>query len=191
MYKYAIALIFVVFFVCPNVSAEEWTGNVNVLLGQKSLEEDDWKPLEKQLEFAVEGDFKEKSWPVSITIGIVGTADKETITLYSYDIEMEGTTSEINLGIKKIFDNSGIIRPFIGGGLSLISAEIKATAEGVSVSTDDTGTGFWLSGGVYWTFDNHFNLGAEVKYSRAEGTFGDVDADMGGTHLGALIGYHW
>ena len=62
---------------------------------------------------------------------------------------------------------------------------------GISVSDDDTALGLWIGGGVYWTPAEHFNIGLEAKYSNAEVTLFGVDANAGGGHFGALIGYHW
>jgi hypothetical protein len=188
MKKITFLFLVALFFSITNINAGDWTGNVNIILGQKSLDKDDWKPLEGQVEFAIETDFREKTWPFNIAIGFVGTADKEEL---DYNVDLEGTTAETNIGIKKIWENSGNIRPFIGGGLSLITAETKASSEGVSVSLDDSGTGFWLSTGIYWTLGGHFNLGVEAKYSTAEISIGDFDVEAGGTHVGGLVGFHW
>ena len=61
-----------------NANANEWTGNVNFFLGQKTLDEDDWAPLDKQGEFGVLVDFKQQNWPVSIAIDFLGSADDGT-----------------------------------------------------------------------------------------------------------------
>jgi len=59
------------------------------------------------------------------------------------------------------------------------------------VSEDDTGTGFAICGGVYWTIGQHFNLGLDVRYSSAEATLYETKAAIGGTHSGLILGYHW
>ena len=105
--------------------------------------------------------------------------------------ELEGETSELSFGIKKIWDHSPLVRPFIGSGIALISAEAKETMLGVSVSDDDDAVGIWIGGGVYWTLAEHFNIGFDLRWSKAEVTLFDVDAEAGGTHVGLLVGYHW
>lgn len=48
-----------------------------------------------------------------------------------------------------------------------------------------------MDGGVYFTVAQHFNIGAEVRYSMADVDIAGVDADAGGLHVGLLLGYHW
>jgi len=132
-------------------------------------------------------DFKQKNWPISIAIDILGSLDRETIS----GVEIEGSTSEFDIGIRKIWEVSGSsIRPFIGGGLAYITAELESITP-VRVSVEDSGTGIWLNGGVYWTLGQHFNLGIQARYSKAEVTLFGIDGEAGGTHAGVMLGYHW
>jgi opacity protein-like surface antigen len=160
-----------------------WTGNVNLFLGAKALDEDDWEPVDEQDEWGIEVDFKQKSWPVSIAIDFLYGSDDGTL----WGTEFESETSELNLGVRKIWDQFPHVRPFIGGGISFIRGEFSAPG----VSDDDSAVGIWFGGGVYWTLVEHFNIGLEAKYSTAEVTLFGVDADAGGGHFGLLVGYHW
>ena len=169
-----------------NANANEWTGNVNFFLGQKTLDEDDWTPLDKQAEFGVLVDFKQQSWPVSIAIDFLGSIDVETES----GIDLEGSTTEFDVGVRKIWEVAGSsLRPYIGGGLAFINAEFKAT--NFPVSDSDSGTGIWLNGGVYWTLGQHFNLGLDLRYSQADVTLFGEEGEAGGTHAGIILGYHW
>ncbi len=184
MKKSILTVILMLFFI--NANANEWTGNVNFFLGQKTLDENDWAPADKQAEFGVLVDFKQSHWPVSIAIDFLGSTDEETVS----GINFEGSTSEFDIGVRKIWEVAGSsIRPYIGGGLAFINAEFKAT--NFPVSDDDNGTGIWLNGGVYWTLGQHFNLGLDLRYSQADVTLFGIDADAGGTHAGIILGYHW
>ena len=171
----------------------EWTGNVNIFLGAKALDEDDWSPADEQGEFGIKVDFRPKSWPVNIAIDFLGSSGEGT----AYDpysrltINLKSNITELNVGIRKIWDNFPHVRPFIGGGLSFMNAEAEGSALGVTVSDSDTATGIWLGGGVYWTLSEHFNLGLELMYSSAKVEIFGVDADAGGGHFGVLAGYHW
>ena len=174
----------------------DWTGNVNIFLGSKMLDEDDWAPVDQHFEAGVLIDFKQKSWPISIALDFLSSSDKEDVSFAvlnfgTFNFNLEGNTTEINLGVRKIWDNPTMVRPFIGGGLAVISAEVKGTALGLSVSDDDTGVGVWLEGGAYVTLGQHFNIGAEARWSKAEVTLFNVDGEAGGFHVGALLGFHW
>ncbi len=181
--------VFVVFMlstVCSEASASQqsnWTGNVNVFLGAKSLDEDEWEPSDEQSEFGIEIDFKQQNWPVSIAMDFSRGSGDGTL----WDIKFESETSELNIGVRKIWEQFPHMRPFIGGGVSFIRGEFS----GPGVSDDDTGVGGWLGVGVYYTLAEQFNIGVEAKYSGAEVTLFGVDVNAGGGHLGLLIGYHW
>jgi hypothetical protein len=141
-------------------------------------------------------DFKPKNWPISIAIDILFSSEEEDVSVAvlnfgTFNAELEGKTTEFNLGVRKIWDNPSVVRPFIGGGIAFITAEIEGKAFGVSVSDSDTGVGVWFDGGVYFTLFEHFNLGVDVRWSAAEVNLFEVDGEAGGWHVGGLIGFHW
>lgn len=180
----------------PSSSPYAWTGNINVFLGMKYLDEDDWEPVEEQEEFGITVDFKQQGWPVSIAIGYSSSSADETELIYDpiwgiVPFEFEGETSELCLGVRKIWDYFPAVRPFIGGGIALISAEAKGTALGISISDDDDAAGIWIGGGIYWTLGEYFNIGFDLRWSKAEVTLLDIDVEAGGSHVGLLLGYHW
>lgn len=198
MKKVTILVIACFLFSIPNLAiCGESTGNVNFfLLGVKQLDEDDWEPLEEHDELGISMDFKQKSWPVSMVIGYLSSSDEGTVSMYvsglgTVSFDMEAETTELSFGVRKIFDDSPSVRPYIGAGIALISAEVKGSALGVSVSDDDSATGFWFGGGVYFTISEQFNIGFNLRLSQAEVTLYDVEGEAGGTHYGLLLGYHW
>lgn len=171
-----------------HADASAWSGNVNLLFGAKSLDENDWYPVEDQGEFGVLIDFKQEEWPFSIAIDMLGSAADETIAGWYY----EGSTSEFDLGVRKIFElENSTIRPFIGGGLALVSAETSWGFGGPWFSDSDSGAGLWLNGGVYWTLSEAFNLGFQLRSSAANVTLFGVEGSAGGGHAGFMVGYHW
>jgi hypothetical protein len=165
-----------------------WTGNINVLLGSKSLDEDDLQPIEDHGAFGVFLDFRKKSWPVSIAIDSLGSGATEDVG----PNKIEGTTREFDIGVRKIWEPAGMnIRPFIGGGLAFISAE-QISRNGFNATLDDdTGIGLWFEGGVYWTLTEHFNIGLDLRFSGAEVELFNQDIQAGGATFGMLLGYHF
>jgi hypothetical protein len=131
------------------VSAQdEWTGNVNAFLGQKTLDSD-WEPAEDQGEFGIEIDFRQKDWPISIAIDVMGASGEENVFDPDFGTtdKFESRTSEFNIGVRKIWDELAPVRPFIGGGLSFMRAEAELTIPGMgSFSDSGTGAGIWLGG---------------------------------------------
>lgn len=180
-------------------AAGEWTGNANLIIGSKALEEDDWEPMESQSEVGADIDFAKKSWPVHLAFAALQSSDEDTFYA-ELDDEMimaraKATTSELRFGVKKIWDQAAVMRPYIGGGVAIISAELKTSAgsrfHGVSVKSDDQGFGLWVSGGIYWTLFERLNLGFSVGYSKATVNLFDTDSESGGSHGAFYAGYHW
>jgi len=165
-------------------SANDWTGNVNFTLGAKALDEHDWEPVEDQGEFGIHVDFRRPEWPVNIAIALLGSSGEEDIR----GTDIEGSTSELRFGVRKIWEPTRTMRPFFGGGLSLMSAEIDVEGFG---SDEDSDFGVWISGGIYWTLSNSFNLGFELGFSQGEVDLDGYDVDAGGSHAGLILGYHW
>jgi len=185
MKKIYLTLVLMLFAIGAN--ADPWTGNVNFFLGKKSVDSEDWAPVDDPVEFGVLVDFQPRDWPISVALDFLGSYDQIT----QGGIKYEGITSEFNAGVRKIWNVSGSnVRPYIGGGIAFIGAEFKGT-DFNTVSDDDNGTGIWLNGGVYWTLGRHFNLGLDLRYSQADVTLFGVEGEAGGTHAGLLLGYHW
>lgn len=199
MYRVLILAAVFTIVLAPVVFAQqgEWTGNVNVFLGAKALNQDDWSPAEDQDEIGIKLDLKNRAWPVSIAIDYLSANGEGTGVLIdpflgAVNAKLESKTSELDVGVRKIWDQFPYVRPFIGGGISFASAEAKVTVPGVGSSSDsDNGVGVWIGGGVYWTLAEHFNIGLELMSSSAHVKIAGVGVDAGGGHFGLLAGYHW
>lgn len=167
------------------VSAQSWTGNMGLLLGSKMLEEDDWAPVEDHAEIGLLLDFGQDHWPVNLAIDFLASAKDDSDYYADYDVQ----TTEINIGVRKAWGD--VLRPYIGGGLALISAKSDVDEWYYSYSEDDNGIGFWINGGLFLTLADFFNLGLDLRYSQAEVTLFGYDVEAGGTHAGIVLGFHW
>lgn len=186
-----------------------WTGNQNFLVGIKSLDEDDWADedndfdLSKQNEFGFNFDFGQKSWPVHFDLAYLKSIKDDDYL----GEDVKASTSEIRLGAKMIFKAGSIMRPYIGGGLAIIKADIEESfydwiyseTEGVAgyyydlitISEGDRTYGAYINTGIYLTIASHLNLGIDLSYSKAKVEIYNVDLEAGGAHALVLVGYHW
>jgi hypothetical protein len=167
---------------------DNWDVNTNLTIGAKALDNDDWEPVESQVELGLNVDFAHKSWPFNFAIGILGSAiDKNDY----FGTKVEGSTSELRVGLKKIWEPTSKMWIYIGLGLAIINAKLKLGGHDDEVSDDDNGSGEYISGGIFWTLARHLNLGFELGTSGATATVFDYDTKAGGYHGLFLIGYHW
>jgi hypothetical protein len=176
------------FFSNQSFAANEWNVNTNFAIGAKALDETDWEPVESQDELGLSIDFAPKTWPFSIEIGFLASATEEKDFYY---MDVEGSTTELRAGIKKIWEPTTTMRPYVGGGLAIINAELKLSDSYDEISVDDQGVGGYVSGGIFWTIARHLNLGFELGYSKATVTLADYDGEAGGGHALFFVGYHW
>ena len=187
------ALSTLLFMAMPAAYAEDtqadgWTGNVSGYVGHKSVDDKDWPNLDSQASVGVISDFGKRSWPVSIAADLLfaGTVHESGVN------EDTGGTMEIHLGARKIFtlENSSF-RPYVGGGVALVSAMLENENAGVKVDDDDTTVGAWVGAGTYYAVTSSFNIGVDVRYSKAEVTIFDKEREAGGLNAGITAGYHW
>lgn len=175
--------------VIPNAYAEgEWDGNTNFFLGGKTLDKNEWEPVEEQGEFGIMVDFGKEEWPAHIAIDLMVSATEEQVGW----VIVEGSTVELDFGVRKPFD-FGNMHPFVGGGLGIMSGYYEIVGFG---SCEGSGGGVWADAGIYWTLGQSFNLGFDARVSSSETEYtcsggGTVDANTGGGHFGLLLGYHW
>jgi len=173
----------------PVFAEGDWTGHVNFFLGQTYLRSSDWAPVERQDAYGLEIDFRKREWPFNIAIDVIGS-DQEEDSLVSRTgrvVQNSAEISELDLGVRKYWDQNPLFHPFVGGGLSLVTAEMQS----LGVEDDDDSVGFWLDSGISLALTEHFNMGVEVRYSMAEVTLLGENRMAGGFSVGALIGYRW
>ena len=173
-----------------------WTGAINLQIGVKELDDDDWAPLDTHLGFGVLMDFRQETWPAGIAFDVMRSSDD--VTEYNaglggnYDIEV--STLEIDLGVRKIFENKRAkIRPYIGGGIGYVNAEFEqfTIKTYTSFSEDKSTLGFWVNAGFHWLLSSEFSIGVDARWSTAEVTMFDEKLDAGGLQYGFMVGHHW
>jgi hypothetical protein len=186
-------------------AGDTWTGDVNLLIGAKALDKNDWEPIESQQEAGVIVDVGKESSSLALTLGFMESRSEDTKLSYleydpdgnAADLKMKGTTSELRLGIKQTWKPTTTMRPYVAAGVALIGAEGKVTVRSLdtfeSISLKDSGqsVGAWVGGGLYWIIAQHMNLGFDVTYSAAKVTLFDTKVQAGGGHAALFAGYHW
>ncbi len=170
--------------------AEGWKGDANILLAGKHLDNGDWGPTDSQGEIGLITNWQGPQWPVALAADFLASSHDASISRDGFT-EQRAHTSELDLGVRKIWRPDARIRPFVGGGLGLLSATIERTGPFGRISDDDSGAGLWLDGGVFWTLSQAFNLGFDARLSGANVHLFGVDRNAGGLSLGVMAGYHW
>ncbi len=164
------------------------TGNVNAFLGQKHLDSSDWSPVDDQIQIGIISDVRGDNWPISFAADLLVSGDKAKMA----GPDILGSTLEFDFGVRKVFDiPNAAIHPYVGGGPALISARRELDYGSSTVSDSDSGAGYWVSGGIYWTFSEHYNAGIDLRHSKANVDLFGITRDAGGNHAGIMFGYKW
>jgi len=169
-------------------NADEMSGHISGFVGLKVMDSSDWPELNTHFAMGVLFDIKKDSWPISVALDIFDTGDE-----YKHDgVKDLGHTTEYQLGIRKIFmEQNSKYQPYIGGGVSFISAELEYQDSNNIMTQDDRDVGVWLGAGMYYEINPSFVLGLDVRYSYGKLTLFDKERDAGGLYTGLTAGYQF
>jgi hypothetical protein len=169
-------------------------GNVNFTYGARSLDDDSWEPIDEQDAFGLTFDFGAEGWPVNIAVGFFESSDEDTTASFPIlgDVDVEGEVSEYSLGVHKVWETRSAARPFLGGGLTRVEADATLDSILGSIDDDDSSTGLYIEGGLFFRIAQVLNLGFHARLVEGtDVTVFDVDGDADYYQLGALIGFGW
>ena len=166
-------------------NADEMSGHISGFVGLKIMDRSDWPELNTHFAMGVLFDIKKDSWPISIALDIFDTGDE-----YKDDgVKDLGHTTEYQLGVRKIFTNQNSkIQPYLGGGVTFMSAELEFQDSNTIMKQDDNGVGGWLGAGMYYGINPSFVLGLDVRYSYGKVTLFDKERNAGGLFTGLTAG---
>ncbi len=187
-------------FLLPSLSAVAGAGSVHVRGGASTLSEDA-EPAEDQTLFGLDFTFGGDDWPVLLAVDISSSSGDGSSTYYygygygDVTVNIDLNITELDFGVKKIWDAKSL-RPFVGGGLSVVDVEVEGDFDGFPFDDDDTKPGVWVNGGVVWRIGKGFEIGLDVRYSFSvvEFDFGDPEEEeleLSGVSAGLLLGWGW
>lgn len=183
--KYAITLLLATLAV--NVQA---SGSFSVLYGKKSLDSNDWDPVDEQTEIGFGVTYQQAGWPLAMVISYLSSDDTYTETFLGETFKVKGETKEVGFGVRKNVTEDKA-KFFIEGGLASISAKFSVSDSTDSISDSDSAMGFWFGAGLDMRVADAVSIGALVRMSNASVTLFDVDGEAGGTHFNIFAAYHF
>lgn len=170
--------------------AEEWHGNIGGMIGQTQLKDSDWGSQSRQDAVGLIADFGAPSWPFSLSVDFMGHGDEGNTSTH----KNEAYAAEAHIGLRKIFDGgNAAFKPYIGAGIALINAEMRSEdkSTGLSRIEEESSTGLWAGVGSYVELGEHFQVGADLRYSEAHVTLFDQERQAGGLLSTVTAGYYW
>lgn len=171
-------------------------GNINALIGQKEQDKSfsDTENVQEQDMLGLMLDWGADGWPVNLALDIVDSSKDSNDN--DFNITVDGSVLAIDGGVRWYFVKNRSWEPYVGGGVSYISAQVDTSGVSNDIEFDDSTVGYWLNGGIKWVIGEHFNVGGDVRWEKAELSTEDdlnnpVDIEAGGLGYAVLLGYRW
>jgi len=169
-------------------------GDLNLFLGQLWLNDGDWSPVDEQPELGLMLNFGEERVRIHFAIDLFASSKTASTTDPVGNPIVKGASHEIAIGVRKVWDEH-VTRPHLGAGVTAIGVSEQLHGPFGLQTNEDRAYGAWVDVGVSWRLATHLNLGLEARYSYAPATVGAGssarEVNIGGVHLGLLIGYGW
>ena len=186
------------FFAAGPASAEDMTGNVQFLIGQRYLSDDFWKPLDSPSNFGIEIDFAPSSSSVHVALGVIAATESGTATVTDpFFGEITGSIDtsffEFSAGFLWHPVKRAVVRPYLGAGALTISAANDSDFGVFSGNSDsDRSFGFYGNAGIFFKVGDHFNIGLDGRIVRGtKVTIAGLDGNADYTQASMLLGFSW
>ena len=160
-------------------------------VGQRSLDEGDWEPVEDQATLGLEYSRENPASLVGWELGLLASQDDADERFGGIDFDFEGSTTELYGGVRKTFgDEEARVHPYVGGGLSLVNAKVEVKALGESEDEDDDSIAGYLHGGIAFDLTESFYAGVDLRILvGSDIEIAGVDADADYEQLALVIGF--
>lgn len=184
----------------PEAPAENWlrqlrggdepsgsSTTVSLLAGERFLDSGDWSPVDSMTQLGVEVVHQPDGWWGSWCSSLV----LATASGSASEVDVTTRLLEWQVGARKTWALGRRLRPYAGGGGSLVG--LSYTVEGGPSDDSDTvfGLGLWLGGGISLRLGNAWLLGLDARLSNVNVEVAGTARNAGGLQLGLAAGYRW
>jgi opacity protein-like surface antigen len=146
----------------PSEMRRETSSKLDLYFGVRSLDGDDWAPVENQGTLGIEYVHESPGSALGFELAFFASgANKED----GVGTDERGGTGELSLGLHKTFGTgSDPVHPYIGGGVAAIHAEAKGVPGNESVKDDDGSAGVYVHGGILFDIGPTMLLGLDLRF---------------------------
>jgi hypothetical protein len=161
------------------------TSRFQIYGGFRSLDHNDWAPVEDQGALGLEFSHEPLDAPFGFEIGAFASGDEEDDVRLpgGTTLDVQGETEELSFGFRKTFaPDEGVVHPYLGGGLSWVRAEFEGGNGTPGLTDHDESAAFYFHAGVGFDLGPNFQIGFDMRF------LGASDIDMFGHHGSADYG---
>lgn len=154
-----------------------------LFLGQKTLDDNDWEPVESQVEWGVIADLGRKDSVANLVVSYLSSTDDSN----QNGADFTGNSWELGLGIRKPFRFDAGYAPFVEFGAAYVDASLEQRVLSPAENSDSA-FGIWGGLGVNFAVGERVSVGALLRYTAAEVALLGADREAGGLHFGVTAG---
>lgn len=167
----------------PALTPEEYElshQQITFYLGGRTLDEQDFEPVERHGVFGIEYSDQPEGSAVGFEVGLQLSYDEDDFG----GADVEAALGEVYGGVCKRF-GSGRLRPVLGGGLSLLTAMIDVGG----FDDHDSSLAGYVHGGLGLAVGSNLSLGLDARYLfGSELDFGGAEGDADYFQLALFLG---
>jgi opacity protein-like surface antigen len=177
------------------IDSDHSSSTLDLHIGIRSLDDHDWQPVDDQAVLGIEYVHEPPESTVGLEFGFFASESSEDDFIVSptNTVDARSRTRELTLGVHKYLPvHYEGIHPYLGGGLSLLRAEVRG-ASGSGQGTDDDGSaGLYLHGGVEFDLSANFFLGVDLRFRGGnEVELFDEKESTGYSQVTIVLGLRW
>lgn len=155
---------------------------VGLYVGQRYLDEGEWEPVDEQLALGIEYSHERPGSVIGWEAGFFHSSDDDDVL--GFDVEV--STIEFYGGVRKTFGD-GVVRPYVGGGLALITLEADISGVG---DADDTSPAGYAHAGLAFRVSDSFHVGVDLRALFASDLdLAGIDTDADYEQLALMLGF--
>ncbi len=178
-------------------SSGGWHGSFSGHIGGRVLDDEMyWEPLEDQLALGLEIETRPDSFPLGLEFGLLAGVSQES-DYQNSGVDLVSYIGEFYAGPRLTASLGRSVRPYVGGGVTLMSVTAEGEAAGpfggtITVDDSDSAVGGYAHGGLQIDVADGFHIGADVR-----GVFGtdvtlfNTDGDADYVQVTLLLGGNW
>ena len=150
-------------------SESPWELHLTLMVGERSLDEDDWGSFDSPTIYGVELDETSSRSGNGIEAGVFYTNEERDDVIAGIAGDVEVTTYEFYGGVRHTFrPGQGGLHPFVSAGLVAEHGRFKLDAPGVSEADGELMVGAYARAGLLWDLTDRVRLGVDYRYVVSE-----------------------
>jgi opacity protein-like surface antigen len=143
------------------VRAQRPWQSLDLQVGMRSY--DDLEPVEDQTTLGLEYVYERPGDAFGWGLGATWAQQDGSYDDDGSKVEVDADVWEVYAGLRRSFDTSSAVRPYVGLGLTLIGVDAESSGGGGTSSDDDVTTGTYLRAGVLFDLSDAVHLGVDAR----------------------------